>query len=143
MPAKRPCIAFVCLGNSCRSQMAEAWARHLAGDKVEAVSAGLRALGFITSETRQVMNEKGIAMDGQRSKGLGEVDWGRVDVLVNMSGYPGSAINIPCHGRWLDWDIPDPYDEPADSFRRVRDLLEERVRALLAEVAPAAVPRPR
>jgi arsenate reductase len=121
--------------------MAEAWARHLAGDKVEAVSAGLRALGYISPETRQVMKEKGVAMNGQRSKGLGEIDWGRVELLVNMSGYPGGAINLPYRGRWLEWDIPDPFDEPADSFRRVRDLLEERVRELLAEHYPATARR--
>jgi arsenate reductase len=121
--------------------MAEAWARHLGGHAIEAVSAGLRALGTITPETRQVMQEKGIAMDGQRSKDLSEIDWGRVDVLVNMSGYPASAVNIPFHGRWLDWDIPDPYDEPFDAFRRVRDLLRERVRELLAELCPTTARR--
>ena len=60
-------VLFVCIGNSCRSQMAEAWARHFGKGNVQAFSAGSHPLGEITGETYEVMLEKGIALDGQSS----------------------------------------------------------------------------
>ena len=130
-------IVFVCLGNSCRSQMAEAWARHLGGGRVEAQSAGLRPLGFVASETKEVMAEKGVSMDGQRSKGLDAIDWGQVDVLVNMSGFPARDLVPEFSGKRLDWKVADPYLDPLESYRSVRDLLERKVRRLLEELPPA------
>ena len=116
--------------------MAEAWTRHLGGGKVEALSAGLRALGFIATETREVMTEKGISLDGQRSKGLDAIDWSQVDVLVNMSGVPARNLVPEFKGKRLDWKIPDPYMDPLESYRSVRDLLERKVRRLLDETHP-------
>ena len=117
--------------------MAEAWARHLGGDKVEAVSAGLHALGFIANETREVMAEKGLSMDGQGSKGLGAIDWGQVDVLVNMSGVLAHTLVPEFHGERLDWKVADPYMDPLETYRSVRDLLERKVRHLLEGVDSA------
>jgi len=130
-------VAFVCLGNSCRSQMAEAWARHLGGDNIEAFSAGLRALGFIADETKEVMAEKGVSMDGQRSKGLEAIDWARVDVLVDMSGLHARNLVADFTGRGIDWRVPDPYMESLESYRSVRDLLERKVCHLLKGLAAA------
>ncbi len=130
-------IVFVCLGNSCRSQMAEAWARHLGADRVEALSAGVRPLGFIASETKEVMAEKGIRLDGQRSKGLDAIDWTHVDILVNMSGFPGRDLVPEFSGQRLDWKVVDPYMDPLESYRSVRDLLERKIRRLLEELPPA------
>jgi protein-tyrosine-phosphatase len=134
---QHPRIVFVCLGNSCRSQMAEAWARHLGGGRVEALSAGIRPLGFIASETKEVMAEKGIRLDGQRSKGLDTIDWPTVDVLVNMSGFPARQLVPDFKGRRIDWKVADPYMDPLESYRSVRDLLERKVRRLLDELVPA------
>ena len=117
--------------------MAEAWARHLGGGRVEALSAGVRALGFIATETREVMAENGVSMDGQRSKGLDAIDWGQVDVLVNMSGFPGRDLAPEFSGKRLDWKVADPYLDPLESYRSVRDLLERKVRKLLEELPPA------
>ena len=114
--------------------MAEAWARHLGGDKVEALSAGVRALGFIARETREVMAEEGISLDGQHSKNLDAIDWSAVDVLVNMSGYPSRQLVPEFKGRRLDWKVPDPYMDALESYRSVRDLLERKVRHLLEEL---------
>ncbi|MGH9778930.1 MAG: low molecular weight phosphatase family protein [Candidatus Acidiferrales bacterium] len=130
-------VVFVCLGNSCRSQMAEAWARHLGAGRVEALSAGVRALGFIATETREVMAEKGVSMDGQRSKGFDAIDWPQVDVLVNMSGFPTRDVVPDFKGKCLDWKIADPYMDPLETYRSVRDLLERKVRKLLEELPPA------
>ena len=144
-------IAFVCVGNSCRSQMAEAWVRHLAqsepgAEAVEAVSAGLYPLGFITPETIQVMAEKEVSLEGQESKGLEAIDWQQVDVLVNMTPLPGGSVVPGFQGRRLHWNVPDPYLQPLRQYRRVRDQLERKVKHLLGELkkssagGPAAPP---
>ncbi|MGH9804165.1 MAG: low molecular weight phosphatase family protein [Candidatus Acidiferrales bacterium] len=135
---KRHRIAFVCLGNSCRSQMAEAWARHLSEGRVEAMSAGVRPLGFVALETIEVMSEKGISLDGHKSKGLDAIHWRQVDVLVNMSPYAAETFASAFTGRRLEWKVRDPFDESLDSFREVRDLLEKLVRKLLNELQGGA-----
>lgn len=139
-------IVFVCVGNSCRSQMAEGWARHLGQGSVEAMSAGLRPLGFITPETIQVMAEKKVSLDGQRSKDLLALNWEDVDVLVNMTGLPGRSLVPGFCGQQLDWRVRDPFDEPLRIYRQVRDQLERKVRELLGQLqapssrGPAAPP---
>lgn len=138
-------IAYVCLGNSCRSQMAEAWTRHLSAGRVEAVSAGVEPLGFLARETFQVMAEKQISLVGQRSKGLDAIDWKLVDVLVNMSYRPTGSLVPQFEGRRLEWDVLDPYGDDLSTYREVRDQLEEQVKKLLADLkgtsgGPAAPP---
>lgn len=139
-------IAFVCVGNSCRSQMAEGWARRLGGDKVEVVSAGISPLGFITEETLEVMEEKNVSLEGQTSKGLEAIDWQRVDVLVNMTPLPGRSVVPGFAGQRLQWNVRDPYGDSLRAYRRVRDQLERKVKQLLAELeassagGPAAPP---
>jgi arsenate reductase len=137
-------IAYVCLGNSCRSQMAEAWTRHLSAGPVEAVSAGVEPLGFIARETFQVMAEKQISLVGQRSKALGAIDWKLVDILVNMSYRPTASLVPEFEGRRLEWDVPDPYGDDLSTYREVRDQLEEQVAKLLSDLkgipGPAAPP---
>lgn len=127
-------LLFVCYGNSCRSQMAEAWARQFGEASVEAVSAGIHPLGYITDETEQVMAERGVALDGQASKGLDECDLSQVDVVVNMSGHPLEAQRAEFRGRWLEWAVDDPFGEGLDVYRRVRDELGKRVRNLVDDL---------
>ncbi len=131
-------IAFICFGNACRSQMAEAWARYYGGEHVIAQSAGVHPLGEITAETQAVMGEKGIRLDGQYSKGLEDIDWTRVDVAVNMSPHPIEDLLPTFTGRCIDWRIEDPFSEPVETYRRVRDELGERVRALVEELTASA-----
>ena len=126
-------IVFVCLGNTCRSPMAEGWARHLGCGQVEAGSAGLAPLGFLAPETVAVMAEKNVSLSGQRSKGLEAIDWSRVDLLVNMSPRPAAQVALQFSGPRLDWNIPDPYCGSLDDYRRTRDLLEQKVTELLAQ----------
>ena len=127
-------IAFVCIGNSCRSQMAEGWVRHRAVEGIEVVSAGLTPLGYITSETAQVMKEKNVSVDGQQSKGLEAIDWKQVDVLVNMTFMPARSVVPGFSGRRVEWRVPDPFQRSLRTYRRVRDLLERRVNKLIAEL---------
>ena len=127
-------IAFVCIGNACRSQMAEAWVRHRAVEGIEAVSAGLTPLGYITPETSQVMKEKTVSVDGQQSKGLAAIDWKQVDVLVNMTFMPVRSVVPGFSRRRVEWRVPDPFQGSLRTYRRVRDLLERRVDKLIAEL---------
>lgn len=138
----RPSIAFVCVGNSCRSQMAEGWARHLAGDRVEVMSAGVAPLGFITEETIEVMREKDVSLDGQSSKGLEAIDWQRVNVLVNMTPLPGRSVVPGFSGQRLQWTVRDPFGDSLRVYRRVRDQLERRVKQLLAQLEASSTGGP-
>jgi arsenate reductase (thioredoxin) len=128
-PAK---VLFVCIGNSCRSQMAEALARHSARDVIEAASAGIVPLGVVQSSTEAVLRERGVSSAGQFSKGLGEIERFRPDLIINMSGYAG-------RGRFgdyafEDWSVEDPYGDDLATYRRICDDIEARVADLAARL---------
>jgi arsenate reductase len=127
-------ILFVCIGNSCRSQMAEAWANHFGKGRVQAHSAGSYPLGSITKDTYTAMREKGISLDGQWSKGLHDVAVAEMDVVVGMGCEVECPVPVGFQGRVVDWDIPDPYGRGIETFRNVRDMIERQVLGLLAEL---------
>ena len=140
--ASRPLkILFVCIGNACRSQMAEAWAKHHGRRKVQAHSAGSHPYGSIVEDTYNVMSEKGISLEGQCSKGLQDVAVNEMDVVVGMGCEVACPVPAGFKGRAVEWDIPDPYGRSIDFFRTVRDMIERQVLALLAEVLPARRPK--
>ena len=124
-------VLFVCVGNSCRSQMAEAWARKLAPDKVRAFSAGSAPFGRIVPETYAVMAEKGVALEGQTSKGLREIPVAEMDVVVSMGCEVACPVPGGFKGRIIEWEIPDPFSGDLDFYREVRDLIESQVKDLL------------
>jgi len=128
-------VLFVCYGNSCRSQMAEALANQLSAGKVQAFSAGTHPLGVISQDTRAVLREKGMGLEGHYSKGLRDVAISEMDVVVEM-GY-GVTCPLPgdFKGRLIQWGVPDPYLLDRSYFRDVRDLIESEVRSLLADLA--------
>ena len=130
--AQKTRVLFVCIGNSCRSPMAEALARHLASDVIDPVSAGISPFGRIVEPTRKVLQERGIAIGAQYSKGLDEVDPDKAHLIVNMSGMPGKAL-FPGDDV-VDWDIDDPYGEDLGTYRRVRDDLEELITKLATDL---------
>ena len=125
-------VLFVCIGNTCRSQMAEALARHSSSDVIEAASAGLSPFGKIVEPTRKVLLERGIRMDGQHSKGLREVEADSFDLIVNMTGMPGRAL-FP-GAKVVDWDIADPYGEDMLLYRQICDEIEEHLTTLVASL---------
>ena len=129
---KKTKVLFVCIGNSCRSQMAEAWARHLASDVIEPSSAGLAPLGEIAALTGRVLEERGVNLDGQYSKGLTQSAREEAELIVNISGLPGKAVFVGSKARVEDWRVDDPYGEDLEMYRHIRDEIEERV-AHLAE----------
>lgn len=111
--------------------MAEALARHLAPEVIEASSAGLMALGYVVQPTLQVLRENGVLGDGLLSKPLQAVDLSSIDLVVNLAGRPiekhldGKALPVE------DWDVGDPFGSDLAVYRRIRDEIERRVRDLI------------
>lgn len=125
-------MLFVCIENSNRSQMAEAFARLVGGDRVQAYSAGSRPSGRVNPRAVQFMRERGVDLLTQHSKSLTEIPDLEYDVAVTMGC--GDECPLVRARRREDWNIPDPKELSADEFRGVRDLIEQKVRALLAEL---------
>jgi len=128
-------LLFVCVENSCRSQMAEGFARLHGAGRIEAHSAGSRPSGKVNATAVELMREKGVDLTVQSSKGLGELPAGAWAAVVTM-GCGDACPSLPAERR-LDWALPDPKHMPLDEFRKVRDDVEARVKALIAEVAGA------
>ncbi len=118
--------------------MAEAFANKLGAGRVRAWSAGSAPLGRIIPETHEVLKEKGITLEGHRSKGLAEVPLDDMDAVVGMGCEVVCPVPAGFKGRVVDWNIPDPYGHDLDFFRRVRDLIEQQVAALLEEIEGTA-----
>lgn len=129
---KTPRVLFVCVENSCRSQMAEGFARRLGGDRVEAYSAGSRPSGVVHPGAIEVMAELGIGLGAHASTAIEDIPEGPYDAVVTM-GCGDACPWVPA-ARREDWEIPDPKDLPPNEFRRVRDDLGHRVRALLEDL---------
>jgi arsenate reductase (thioredoxin) len=123
-------ILFVCVENSNRSQMAEAFARMHGGERVQVASAGSRPSGRINPKAVEAMRELGYDLTTHASKGLDEFNGTPVDVAVTMGC--GDECPLVIADRRVDWQIPDPREMSPGEFRGVRDLIEMKVRELLA-----------
>ena len=130
-------VLFVCVGNACRSQMAEAVAKHLGQGRIRAWSAGSHPAGWIAPGTQEVLQEKGIPLDGHWSKGLADVPVSQMDIVVEMGYDVSCPVPAGFKGRVVQWSIPDPFSHPLDFFRDVRDLIEGEVKALLESLGPS------
>ena len=120
-------VLFLCIGNACRSQMAEAIAKHLAADVIDASSAGLVPFGEIPSTTLAVLGEREISAEGQLSKPLRPADLAAADLIINMTGRSGSSIFADPTAPIEDWDVGDPYGFHLNVYRGIRDQIEARV----------------
>jgi arsenate reductase (thioredoxin) len=120
-------VLFICIGNSCRSQMAEGFARFRYPDLMAAMSAGLLPAPIVQPQTIEVMAEAGIPIEDQKPKPIRDVDWKAADVVVNMSG-SGILQMLPGYeGGNLIWPVPDPMGRSMRKYRRVRDQIEDLV----------------
>ena len=128
-PRPTPRVLFVCVENSNRSQMAEAFARRHGGGRVEVYSAGSRPSGKVNPRAVAFMKELGYDLSAHGSKPLDQFNGQEVDVAVTMGC--GDACPLVRARRREDWAIPDPRDLGPDEFRAVRDLIGRKVRALL------------
>lgn len=125
-------VLFVCVENSNRSQMAEAFARIHGGDEVEAYSAGSRASGKVNPKAIEAMSELGYDLTKHTSKSLDDIPQVEFDATVTM-GCGDACPNIPAKRR-EDWSIPEPKALGPEEFREVRDLIERKVVELLREL---------
>ena len=130
--SSKPRILFVCVENANRSQMAEAFARIHGGGKVEAHSAGSRPSGKVNPRAVQFMQEVGYDLSRHDSKSLDQFNGTEIDVAVTMGC--GDACPLVRARRREEWNIPDPKELPDDEFRKVRDLIEQKVKELLASL---------
>jgi protein-tyrosine-phosphatase len=129
-PSSLPHVLFVCVENANRSQMAEAFARKHGAGRVEAHSAGSRPSGRVNPRAVAFMAERGLDLTAHQSKDLSQIPDVEYEVVVTMGC--GDACPWVRARRREDWQIPDPREMSPDEFRAVRDLIEEKVRALLA-----------
>jgi arsenate reductase len=125
-------VLFVCVENSNRSQMAEAFARIHGAGRVEAASAGSKPSGRVNPKAVEAMRELGYDLTTHASKGLDEFNGQNVDVAVTMGC--GDECPLVRANERVDWKIPDPRDMPPEEFRGVRDLIEQKVKDLLADL---------
>jgi arsenate reductase (thioredoxin) len=130
-----PRVLFVCVENSNRSQMAEAFARMYGAGIVEAASSGSRPSGVVNPRAIHFMAEVGYDLAVHTSKGLAEFDGTEVAVAVTMGC--GDECPLVKAAQRVDWQIPDPKHLPDDEFRGVRDLIAREVKALVESFAPA------
>lgn len=131
MPYK-PRVLFVCVENANRSQMAEAFARMLGGDRVEAASAGSRPAGRINPRAVEFMAELGYDLTTHTSKSLDQFNGQEFDVAVTMGC--GDDCPLVQAKRREQWQIPDPKEMPAEQYRQVRALIEQKVKALFSTI---------
>jgi arsenate reductase len=127
----RPVVLFVCVHNAGRSRMAEAWLNYLAGDRYQAMSAGTQPAARPHPEVVAAMAEAGIALDDAPGRLLTPELAERAIRVIGM----GCSVDEACPALKVpleDWDLPDPQGLPPDEVAAIRDLIELRVRNLVA-----------
>jgi arsenate reductase (thioredoxin) len=137
---ERKKVLFLCIGNACRSQMAEAFARTYGRDVMEPLSAGLSPASGLPPLTFQVMSEKGIALDHHYPKDVSALRGHQFDLVVNMSGQKlPAAWSMPIE----EWNVHDPIGESEDVYRSTRDDIENRVMRLILTLRRNGKPVPK
>lgn len=132
-------VLFLCTGNSCRSQMAEGFLRHLAGDKFEVFSAGVKPTQMNPMAT-EVMSEAGVDISKHKSKpAMGFINQQFDYVITVCDNAKQTCPAFPGRYKKIHWDIPDPAEFSSDSreeifkeFRRIRDMIKEKIKEFIA-----------
>ncbi len=125
-------ILFVCIENSNRSQMAQAFANIHGKGIVEAYSAGSKPSGKVNPKAIEAMKEIGYDLTTHQSKSLNDIPQEEYEYVVSM-GCGENCPFVPAKNR-IDWNIPDPKNMPLKGIRKVRDLIEEKVKQLLSHI---------
>lgn len=131
MSARPKRVLFVCIGNACRSQMAEGFARAYAADVMSPASAGVSPAVAIAPDTIRAMDEKSINVRSHFPKSIRQLGRAEFDVVVNMSG-----TDLPSSrgARLIEWDVEDPVALPYKRHCEVRDRVERLVMELTIEL---------
>jgi arsenate reductase (thioredoxin) len=132
-PPVKTRVLFVCIGNSCRSQMAEGFARRYGEDVMIAASAGLAPALGVALDTIRTMDEKNIDVRDQFPKSIQQLGRAQFDLIINMSGFglPDDAASP------RNWDVQDPIGEDYETYCKVRDQIEGLVMSLILELRRA------
>jgi protein-tyrosine-phosphatase len=127
-------VLFVCIGNACRSIMAEALARHRYGDSLRVASAGIAPLGHVPQITCDVLIEAGISCDGLYSKSIDDIDPGSFDLIVNLTDHiMEQFVPESFEGKIVNLYVPDPYGRRLYFYRAAREQIEWLVSERLPE----------
>jgi arsenate reductase (thioredoxin) len=124
-------VAFVCTGNSCRSQIAEGFARFYGSDVLEVYSAGTHPADGVNPNAVYVMKEVGIDISNQYPKLLDDIPF-ELDILITM----GCGVVCPfvMNKHEEDWGLADPVGKPIGEFRIIRDMIQEKVDGLIKKI---------
>lgn len=124
-------VLFVCVENSCRSQIAEGFAQALGKGKIESYSAGSKPSGKVNPGAIKIMQEAGIDISGAQSKGFGDLSVKKFDYVVTM-GCKDTCPFVPAE-KHFNWLIDDPKGKSEEFFRKIRDQIKEKIEQLIRE----------
>jgi len=127
-------VLFTCIGNTCRSQMAEGYARAWGKSVMNASSAGTFATGMVAADIIRAMEEEGIDISDQESNQLTAEMIEKADLVVVMGGNPENLFPGILGDKAIYWPIPDPYGQSLNRIRQVRDMIKNRVADLIIEI---------
>jgi arsenate reductase len=134
---QRKKVLFLCIGNACRSQMAEGFARAYGSDMIIPASAGLAPATRLSQDTVRAMAEKNIDIRDHFPKTIRHLGRAEFDLVVNMSG-SAAPEELTSRVPVREWDVEDPVFLKYDAHCEVRDLIERQVMALIVEFREAA-----
>jgi arsenate reductase (thioredoxin) len=134
--ADKPTVLFVCVHNAGRSQMAAGYLKHLAGDRVEVLSAGSEPKDQINPVAVEAMAEEGIDIANNTPKVLTTEAVKASDVVITMGC--GDTCPIFPGKRYEDWELDDPAGQGIDAVRPIRDDIKRRIETLVGELLPTA-----
>ncbi len=129
MSEQHPAVLFLCVHNAGRSQMAAAWLRHLAGDRVDVFSGGSEPAEQVNPAAVEAMADVGIDIGGEQPQRWTEDDARAADVVITMGC--GDVCPVYPGKRYEDWELTDPAGKPVEFVRTVRDEIRERVEQLI------------
>ena len=136
-------IAFICVGNSARSQMAEGFGKYYANKfnkSIEVYSAGSNPAGYVHPLAIKVMNEKNIDISNNLSKSLEEIPLNKIDYFITLCGEAEDSCPYVPNASIQHWRLPDPAkvegseEEKLLVFRKIRDEIEDKVKKLIQEI---------
>ena len=134
MRKEKKAVLFLCVGNSCRSQMAEGFARHLGKDKIKVKSAGTKPAKEVNPQAIDVMKEKGIDISGQSPTILTPEMVKEADYCISMGCGVEESCPANLYNRFEDWELEDPWGQDIEVYRKTRDKIEVLVKQLLKEI---------
>ncbi len=135
-PRQKLRVLFLCIGNSCRSPMAESIAIRDAADLFEISSAGLSPLGVVQKLALQTLVKNGYPTDGLYSKPIANQEWAAADLVINMSGYSKQRTFPRCDWTKVeDWDVEDPFGADPSVYQEIFEDIRTRIEALIARLS--------